>query len=144
MTDSDSDVYHLPADRHISEHCSDASLCLQYIDASYGIVHLNDRDDELEMMAAKAVDACKNFLTKTLRVIRKRTLLFINRGTQSTGYFTNESVRFMTDTAFAAEVNRRQVFKDVRLFLRDFNSSFTITRDSGSAVVHNRRVALCP
>jgi len=129
MTDSNSDVRYLLVDRQISEHCNDASLCLQDIDATYGAIHPDDRDDELEIMASQAVNACKDFLARILEALRGRTVLLNSKSTQSTGCFDNKSVRSISMAAFAALVNPRQVVKDVRQFLQDFNNSFILTHN---------------
>ncbi|KAK5188821.1 hypothetical protein LTR72_011399 [Exophiala xenobiotica] len=110
-----------------SEHCNDASLCLSDIDARYGAIHPDDRDDDLVSLAAFTVSACKDFLVRVLRGIKGTQLLLANRRAQATGIYTKESVHSVTRTSSAALTGRMQLGDDIQLFLQNLNGSFTWT-----------------
>lgn len=128
-TDSKETLYELLINTRASEHCNDASLCLQDIDASYQAIHPNDRDDELDKLAAFAVQACNDFLVTVLRGVKGTRLLIVTGTAQTGGSYTKESVRSISENAFAVLASRTYLGRHIQLFLQNLNASFKLTHE---------------
>ena len=120
------DIYNLLVRSRLTEYCNDASLCLLEIDSTVQAYHPDDRDDELVQLSANALSACQELLAEVFEATRGANPLLINTDAQARGYYSKASACCIVNTAFSRTNDRKQIAKDLRVFLRSFNALFTL------------------